>query len=446
MALTRRSIIVRARALGVTGATGVLAACAGSTGGKEPPPVTLQPVTLEVWANPDALQFKNQAEAFKKQNPSVSVNTVAGGNLTKLQAALAAGTPPDIGTAIIADQPTLGPKGLAEPVSQALKGQKGWAPDGYLPGLKAAHTFKGELVAAPYIVNATPIAINLDLLDRAGLKLPAANWTWDQLADYAVKLTLRSGDRTTQWGYATAFTGDFTASNDFNTILHSFGGDWTDTAGQKAAFNGPEGQAALDWLVGIVRAKQASPLPWPDEWATTAAPMGRGRGFANGASGGVAMIPSETGELRVLQQAATFRWQPVVPPRKTKLAAHSSSGSWYIAKGAPHRAAAVEWVRFACLPDQLAQFAVTSGSLPPHEAAAARPEWQEYLKSTPIYQAHLDTAKGAVTYPPVPGWSDVRAVLATAIGDALLGKATPRAALDDAARQGDAIFAQARGG
>jgi multiple sugar transport system substrate-binding protein len=429
-----------------TGPVALLAACAGSTAGsgETRPAATLQPVTLEVWMNPDLPQFKDQAEAFERQAPRVTVNAVAGGNLTKLQAALAGGTPPDVGTAIIADQPTLGPKGLAEPVSRALKGQRGWSPEGFLPGLTAAHTFKGELIAAPYIVNSTPILINLDLLDRAGLRLPAPGWSWDQLTEYAVKLTVHSADTTTQWGYATAYTGDFTASNDFNTLLHSYGGAWTDSAGEKAAFNGSEGQAALAWMVDLVRSKRAAPLPWPDEWASTTAPMGRGRGFANGGSGGVAMIPSESGELKSVQRAAGFRWQAVVPPRKTRAASHSSSGSWYIAKGAPHRAAAVEWVRFACLPDELARFAVTSGSLPPHEAAVARPEWQDYLRSNPVYQPYLETARGAVTYPPVPGWAEARAVLATAIGDALLGKVTPRDGLAEAARQADVLFAQAR--
>ncbi len=181
---------------------------------------------------------------------------------------------------------------------------------------------------------------------------------------------MRSGDTTTQWGYATAYMGDFTASNDFNTILHSFGGEWTDAAGQKAAFNSPEGQAALDWLVTIVRSKQASPLPWPDEWATTAAPMGRGRGFA---TGGVAMIPSESGELKSIQQAATFRWQAVVPPRRTKLASHSSAGSWYIAKGAPHHAAAGGQPALGLLGDSLSPRELAGQGAPrrsrPHEPA-----------------------------------------------------------------------------
>ncbi len=93
--------------------------------------------------NPDLPRFKNLLEAFKSENPQVTISAVTGGNLTKLQTVIAAGTPPDVGTAIIADQPTLGPKGLVEPVSLALKGQRGWAPEGFLPGLKAAHTFKG---------------------------------------------------------------------------------------------------------------------------------------------------------------------------------------------------------------------------------------------------------------------------------------------------------------
>lgn len=106
----------------------------------------------------------------------------------------------------------------------------------------------------------------------------------------------------------------------------------------------------------------------------------------------------------------------------------------------------MEWVRFGSLPEQLAQLVVTAGSLPPHSAAAARPEWQHYAKTNTAIAVHVEAAKGAASYPPVPGWADACNVLATVISDALQGKATARAALADAARQADAAFAKARTG
>jgi sn-glycerol 3-phosphate transport system substrate-binding protein len=276
------------------------------------------------------------------------------------------------------------------------------------------------------------------------MSVPASNWTFDNLGDYATRLTVRSGGSTQHWGYAAPYLDDFTATNDFNSILNSFGGSYVDAANQKANFAGPEGIAALEWLVNLVRSKQVSPLPWPEEWTSSTPPMGRGRGFLNAGSNGVAMIPLETGGLKAIEQAASFRFQLVPPPRQVKMADHASAGSWFIVKGAPHREAAVEFIRFASLPEELVRWALEQERIPPHEAAAARPEWLEYEKRKPAMAVFREAARGAVTYPAIGGWGDARAAVGKAIADSLNGVATPRGALEDAARVANASFERAR--
>ena len=87
-----------------------------------------------------------------------------------------------------------------------------------------------------------------------------------------------------------------------------------------------------------------------------------------------------------------------------------------------------------------------SGTHPLPEAAAAHPEWQAFEKRKPAVAVFREAAKGAVTYPAIGGWGDARTAVATAIGDAPQGKATPKAALEEAARVADAAFAKARSG
>jgi ABC-type glycerol-3-phosphate transport system substrate-binding protein len=424
-----------------------LASCGGVGRSEAPAGAKLPPSRLDLWPIAEGKALDNLLERFRANAPQITVNREDGTSLTKVQAALAAGTPPDVAGAIIANLGDIISRGLAESLTQLLKGQRGWQPEGIPPGLRAVHSFRGELLASPYVTNTTPIAINLELLERANLKLPPATWTYDMLADYAVGMTRRSGADTMYWGYAAPFQADFTATNDFNSILNSFGGSYVDAAGEKAAFAGPAGQAALDWLVSLVRSKQVSPVPWPAEWLAQSGPLGaRGRAFAAGASGGAAMIPLETGGLKPVEQTASFRFQVVLPPRKAKMANHASAGSWFIVKGAPHRDAAVEFIRFAALPEELARWALEQERIPPHDAAAARPEWQDYEKRKPAMAIYREAAKGAVTYPAIGGWGDARAAVADAIASALQGTATPRAALEEAARLADAAFARARSG
>lgn len=135
----------------------------------------------------------------------------------------------------------------------------------------------------------------------------------------------------------------------------------------------------------------------------------------------------------------------MLQPRNKKNAVHQSGFSWFVARGAPHQDAAAAFLRVASMPEAIARWSLDQNRLATHEAAFARPEWQARFKQKPVLQTFWNAAKGGATYPGIAGWTDVRPILGTAIGQALDGTAAPKAALDEAARQGDVFFAQARG-
>ncbi len=202
--------MTRRRVLLCAAASGVLAACAVPGATEGPATSSVVPSRLDFWPANEGKAVDVLLERFRANAPQITINREEGGNLTKVQTALAAGTPPDIAAAIIANLGDIASKDLSENLTQLLKGQRGWQPDGFLPGLKAVHGVKGELFAAPYVTNTTPIAINLDLMERANLKLPANTWTFDKLADYATKMTTRTG--TSQyWGYGAPHVGEAAA-------------------------------------------------------------------------------------------------------------------------------------------------------------------------------------------------------------------------------------------
>ncbi len=447
---TRRQALVGS----VTGFGGLMAATCrtgsgdGSSTAAKP---VAAPVTIDVNAipttQPSDVAYRNLADLLKREVPNLTANINPSASLDKLQTMMAAGTPPDISGAIILELGTIYARNLAVPAHEVLKGTKTWQPDGFLPGLKASHSFKGELVTIPMVTSAAPLAINLDLYERAGLKAPTADWTWDNLAENAVKLTIHNGTETTQWGYAPFGAGDTLATNEFNTILHSFGGDWLDATGTVAAFNSPQGMAALEWFIDVFHRKQVAPFPFSAAWgAASGSPFtGRDRGFQLANSGGTAMTTYELESLVKYQQNLPFRWTTVLQPKKKKNAHHQSGFSWFIPRGAPHPDAATAFLRVAALPETLARFSLDESRLATHEAAFARSEWQAQLKQQPVLQTFWEAAKGGSTYPGIAGWTDARAVLAQAIGRAVGGEVAAQPALDEAARQANAIFAQARG-
>jgi multiple sugar transport system substrate-binding protein len=82
-----------------------------------------------------------------------------------------------------------------------------------------------------------------------------------------------------------------------------------------------------------------------------------------------------------------------------------------------------------------------SGSLPLRPSILKLPGYQKYLQDYPgigPMAANLANAKEAM--PTLPAWPRVVDALGTGIASVLLGQATPKAALDQAAQKADAIL------
>jgi ABC-type glycerol-3-phosphate transport system substrate-binding protein len=376
----------------------------------------------------------------------VKPNLVLGKGFGAVQTATAAGTPPDIGNVLIGELGTMFAVKLHENAADALKGQPGWAPDTFTDGLRTTMSEQGRMAVVPVTTNSSVILLRTESLQRAGLKVPDATWTWDDMAEYATRLTVRSGSETTQWGIQGPYMANFDASNQFNSILHSFGGRWTDAEGKKAAFQGPEGIAALEWMVDVIYRKKASPVPWPDNWLASTTPEPSLFAFTLGSNGGVAMMRSESGAYTNLVNAmGTMPWEQVVFPRKVRQAAHQSAGSWFLVKGAPHREAAVETLRIMSLPEVVAQWSATVQSLPATLPGAAHATYQAFLRQNPRFNTYWEAAKHGVTYGGAVGFGDLRVAVAEAVASAITGEVSARDALTEAARKADAGMARARG-
>jgi ABC-type glycerol-3-phosphate transport system substrate-binding protein len=168
--------------------------------------------------------------------------------------------------------------------------------------------------------------------------------------------------------------------------------------------------------------------------------------FTLGANGGVALMGHESGGFKTLVDTmGTIPWTQVQYPKKARRAAHQSAGAWFMARGAPHRAAAIECLRVISLPEVVAQWAATAQSLPATLPGAAHPTYQAFLKDTPRFQAYWEAAKYGVTYAGVPGFGDLRVAVAEGVAGAITGRLSAKDALAEAARKADAGLAAARG-
>lgn len=183
---------------------------AGASGAAASPaaPVKRAPVTVKLmtWANTE------QAAAFKKTlakltaqtGITVELVTVPSDYPAKVNSLMLAKQLPDVFFCSTTDTSftPLASNGSLYDWTPYLNGSTGPADSRLDPGKFGAgylklYQQKGKQLGIPNETNVNGVFYNERLLKAAGLAIPTADWTWDDLFTYASKLTTKKGDKTT---------------------------------------------------------------------------------------------------------------------------------------------------------------------------------------------------------------------------------------------------------
>src|SRR5262245_30133495 len=210
--VTRRGMLRDARARVVAGAAGgvALAACgplrdSRPAGGGDRPPAT-----LELWG----LSLQRHEEAYKKivddwqaKDPKERVVLVPQpeGLDTKLTAAVAGGTPPEMASRHPSGLPLQTARKWLEPVNPLYREAKIDPNTYFLPVAWEPWEIKGKIYGVPFEDNAAGWGIGLrtDLFQEAGLRVPDPGFrSWDEVYETARKLSKREGAEVVRWGYS----------------------------------------------------------------------------------------------------------------------------------------------------------------------------------------------------------------------------------------------------
>lgn len=189
--------------------------------------------------------LKDHAAAFDKAHPGTTTNVqfmVFQESIAKTQAALAAGTPPEVGE----QGPDVGTQFAAggalldlTQVARALQ------PD-LVPLQRDAYvTWQGKVYGIPWYSETRVLFYHKDLLDKAGVKPPT---TWAEWMEAARKLT--SGD---QYGLGLAVEGTWPGQM-WIPLGVSNGGRVIDKTG-KIVSDGPQMREALQFVTDLVKNK-----------------------------------------------------------------------------------------------------------------------------------------------------------------------------------------------
>lgn len=294
-------------------------------------------------ATPDQLEvWEKLVSAFEKKHPGIKVrieNIPSGGSeyWTKLQVMTAGGTPPDVVfmesqriAGFVSKDSIVDLTPLVQRDSQEIK------MDDFFPQAINAYTFHGRIYGIPNDIAIWVVFYNKDALESAGLPLPEEGWTWNDLLEYARKLTVdKNGD-----GSPDMF-GFYTPPWCYYLWIWQAGGDiFEDPMNPvKPIFNTSPVIRAVSFVHDLLYRYRVMPLP------TDFSSKGPTEFFS---AGKIAMMIDGHWMVPYYEKAiTTFEWD-VAPLPKDKRRANWAGGSAFcIMKGTKHLEEAWKFVKFA---------------------------------------------------------------------------------------------------
>ncbi|MGG6313774.1 ABC transporter substrate-binding protein [Paenibacillus macerans] len=211
--------------------------------------------TLTFWrAGTDAQEnayWKRVIGEFEASHPGVKVELSEapfGNDMeTKLNAAYASGTAPDVLSYTLASVAQRASLGQYEPLDEYLADWDGKSD--LMESVAQTGFYNGKQYGLGFIPDPRVLLWRKDLFKEAGLDPEKPPGSWEELADYAQKLTKKDGNTTTLAGFAIPTTAGWTLWQSF--VLQN-GGLIIDEENNKPLFDSPEAIEATEYLADLV--------------------------------------------------------------------------------------------------------------------------------------------------------------------------------------------------
>jgi|GEM_PF-426535 len=409
----------------------VAAGCGGTKAPEEKTPATSEaPATQEAKKDPVTIQFwhgmaddsshgKVLAELIKEFNASqtevIVVPTYQGAYADlekKLVAALQANTPPHVVQATDSMLIKLVDEKTVEPLDS-------FVPDAerndYGKGLLTAQTFGDKLYALPF--NKSMIAL---IYDKTLVKTPPT--TWEEFKAAAEAATVKDQR------FGTVLEPNvYTFSNHYEMTK----GEWLNKEQTEVLFNGPEGVEALTFVVDLVKSGVATQTK-PKEYTSNYFNEGR-----------AAMIATTTASFAYIKPASGNEWgvAPLYTHTENGVGLSGANVAMISGLKKEEQEAAAKFMLWLTGKDATLKWGMgKTGYMPVRKSALETAEWKNFVKENPIYEVFGQQIDRGAVQPNHPKWSEIQKLLTSAVEKAMLGQATPKEALDEAAKAANEIL------
>jgi multiple sugar transport system substrate-binding protein len=407
-----------------------LAACGTGSGGSG----SGKSISIwEGWTGAEQKEFKHLVAAYEKANPGVKISVLYVNNDNTLQKVLTAvrgGTPPDVAYLYGSWAPNVAriPQ-VVNLTSVVSKPSVDW--NDFWVGERAVATVNGKVIGIPALVDNLAVVYNKALFEKAGLQPPSPDWTWAQFQADAKALTDPS---IKQYGSAYVTPQSEDAVWHWEVVLWEAGGQILNSDNTKAAFDTPAGLTSLNTLRAMAVGDHSMYLDPADS--------AYGNLFNSGKIGMLVTGPWDLSSFPNVHYGVQV--MPEFPGTGGGHQTIAGPDNWVVFNnGSAHVKTAEKFLLWLTATAQAKEFSLATGDLPIRQSVANAPgftgQMNSALPGVDTFIANLGNVKQA--RPQIATYPQISAVLANMVISVLLGKAEPKAALDDAAAKVNAILA-----
>jgi len=411
--ITRRQFIHRS----LLGTGGLLAASAAAP----TPSRSAGQVVVSFWSGTDPTVKKVLEEEllpkFHKENPDITVETTLLQWMEffqKVSVAFTGGTGPDVVGSGYGQLGSMIGNKWVQPIDDIIKG---WSdlndiqPVGLDSGKKDGKRY-GVLLP-----DLRPFNYRKDYYKEAGLDPERPPRNWEELREYARKLTKRDGNRVTRAGIDIPIKNgeQFFASVAFTRGLKNL---WDEAGGP--LFNGPEGVETMEFLLRLMREDKVT-VPSDQQAAA-------GSAFQTGAAA--------QGFLQSQLYAAIDRNAPgalgvAIPPANPKTQALVLGTFYGLSARAKNVEAAGKLIKFLFSADSMWAMYRAAGFQPMMRKSLA----ERFAKERPYNSVVTKTLENAVGWPIFPTFLQARQIIITQLEAIYVGQKSPKDGLRHAAEE-----------
>ncbi len=264
------------------------------------------PATIKFasWAQRGDTPDVDWIAGFEKKYPNYKIDYMAvteGNYSEKLNAMIAAKAAPDVILAWECDIGRFAKNKAIIPLDEYIKKTEAFKEDDLVPALTGFNEMLGASYGLPWCMAVEIMYYNKDMFDKAGVKYPTNDWTWQEFEDAAKKLTIVKDGKTVQWGVD---------SISFQGLWYStFGSAGDKIVDDKGVLQlGDGAKKALQWQADLTNKLKVSAPPAPS--GTNAVDL-----FS---SGKAAMTRMGNWMIQTYRPIKDFKWDIAPLPKDTK--------------------------------------------------------------------------------------------------------------------------------